>query len=413
MAGHIMAMVRRLDVEPTELPTNAVHLHFRGRTVSAKTCKVYEDSRKAFARWLDNGASIFRDGGPKRIIEYADEDVAAFHKRLCTSKSETTADRYAHQVAMIAREAGKAARDLTEDDLYDHIQDRDDKNMRSRGRALRANSVTAKLSAMRAFLRFMHLPDITRDVREEINLAGRDEAHTPPIPKETLKFLLDCAQLDAQDSAREVAETGKRARTMLLLGSTSGLRIHEILLIGRESLVWRDGVAYLELNKTKSGRRLPSVYQRASAQVVADLTENYRRKEAVCPSDWTPRKAAEWLVAFAIKHGVTGLRSHMLRARFGTSLYRETGKDIIAVKIYMRHKDIGTTQRYVVIEEDDPAHDVAFSLGSDWTATPPREVTPPTSIPAPTRPQESLTTATAPRKGTRSQRVPIAPSGTA
>ncbi|WBB59340.1 site-specific integrase [Streptomyces sp. WMMC500] len=372
MAGHIMAMVRRLDVEPTELPENAVHLHFRGRAVSAKTCKVYEDSRKAFARWLDNGACIFRDGSPKRITEYADEDVARFHRRLCTSKSETTADRYAHQVAMIAREAGKLARDLTEDDLYDHIQDRDDKNQRSRGRPLRANSVSAKLAAMRAFLRVMHLPDITRDVRAEINLTGRDEAHTPPIPKETLKFLLDCAQLDAQDSSRAVAETGKRARTMLLLGSTNGLRIHEMLHIGRESLVWRDGTAYLELRKHKSGRRLPSVYLRASAQVVADLTENYRRKEKVCLSDWTPRKAAEWLVAFAIRHGVTGLRSHMLRARFGTSLYRESGNNLVAVKEYMRHKDIGTTQRYVVIEEDDPAHAAAFSLGSDWTATPPK-----------------------------------------
>ncbi|MFE6404772.1 tyrosine-type recombinase/integrase [Streptomyces alboflavus] len=378
--GHINAMARRLCVDPADLPIDAVALHFAGRSVSSETVEVYSSSLKAWRAWLHNGAKSFAD--ERQDIDYSDlddADLQAWARKMRRRKAKNTVDGYIRQVRLIARSAGCGAAELTAEDVEAHIDEADDRQMARKGELLRANTVRAKLAAVRAFCRFLRKADITAGL--DFELDERNSSTTLPIPRESLMYLLDCAEVEMQDPDAEVALNAKRVRSVLLQQSTMGHRIHEAHATDASGLEYRDGRAYLPLAQFKRGQRQAPIWLRCSAQVEADIRENWPEGGRIIPEWWTVSRTRTMLVAFGLRHGVI-FHTHQLRARFATDMYRATGNDIMAVKRYMRHRSVKTTERYIHLDDCDPVHDIAYALGSDLTSRPPVK---PAPLPGPRR----------------------------
>lgn len=370
---NIQAMATRLGIEPRDLPLDAVAMHCEaGKPLSPATSKTYDGSLRMWRKWRKDGTATRL----VRVKDYGDPDVNRWHKRLSVGKSPKTAHSYCGNLSAICKETGKSAYDLEETDLIDHIARADAANLEKKGHILRANSVKAKLTAVALFRKYAKLSDITTELREEFDLADRDETNTAPVPQAVMKVLLDSAYLDTRNGDARISRDGKRARTLMLMGATMGLRIHESSALNRDHLIWEDDKPYIDLSMFKRGRRHKAKRMPASAQVVRDLTDNYRPGERVCPENWTPKRAGDFLEGFSIRHR-NRVTSHQFRARFASSLYRATGNDIVAVKNYMRHQKISTTERYIKLDDEDPVHTVAFNLGAEWTHEPPLPVEPP------------------------------------
>lgn len=387
--GHINAMARRLEVDPLDLPADAVAQHFAGRKTSPNTVEVYNTSLSMWRRWLDLGAKSFaapREEFEREIEKIADPELADWARRMHRRKAKLTQRNYVQAVARMVAHAECAARDLTADDFLAYIDDLDDRQMARKGELLRANTVRFYRSAVRAFHRFAKeqqrkgkwtaAPEPGTVAAEDIvigldfELDERNEATTRPIARESLKFLLDCAEVEAQSPDPQVALDARRVRTLLLIESTMGWRIHEAHSADASTLHYTDARPMLALAQFKRGQRQKPLVLQCSAQVEADIRANWQDGGRIVPEWWSVNRTRTLLTSFGLRHGVI-FHTHQLRARFATDLYRQTGNDIMAVKRYMRHKDIRTTQRYIHLDDADPVHLIAYNLGADLTATPP------------------------------------------
>ncbi|MFE2456428.1 tyrosine-type recombinase/integrase [Streptomyces sp. NPDC059402] len=181
----------------------------------------------------------------------------------------------------------------------------------------------------------------------------------PPAPRSTPN------PLPEEDLVKLTTRTEGRHRAWVLLGAFCGLRAHETAKLKREDItVLQEGEVVLRI-QGKGGRTdivpVPPVVVRE-----LDLVSTGPLWDGV-----SPERVSRTIASIATKHGIR-MRYHQLRHRFGTAVYRASGRDLLLTQRLMRHASPATTAGYAAVA-DDQIHVVVGALpGADPAARPKR-----------------------------------------
>ncbi|MET9825014.1 site-specific integrase [Streptomyces sp. NPDC006349] len=181
----------------------------------------------------------------------------------------------------------------------------------------------------------------------------------PPAPRSTPNPLPEA------ELVQLTAHTEGRQRAWVLLGAFCGLRAHETAKLRREDIsVLQEDEVVLRV-QGKGGRTdtvpVPPVVVRE-----LNLASTGRLWDGV-----SPERISRTVAGIAAKHGIR-MRYHQLRHRFGTAVYRASGRDLLLTQRLMRHASPATTAGYAAVA-DDQIHVVVGSLpGADPGARPKR-----------------------------------------
>lgn len=178
----------------------------------------------------------------------------------------------------------------------------------------------------------------------------------PPAPRSTPNPLPEA------DLERIVGAATGHSRAWVLLGAFCGLRAHETAKLRREDISSPQGGEVLLRVTGKGGRTdvvpIPPVVAR-ELDLAAD------------GSFWggtRPEHVSRTVANLAAKLGVR-MRYHQLRHRFGTAVYRASGRDLLLTQRLMRHASPATTAGYAAVA-DDHVHEVVGALpGADPEGT--------------------------------------------
>ncbi|PIB07021.1 hypothetical protein B1C81_21955 [Streptomyces sp. HG99] len=174
----------------------------------------------------------------------------------------------------------------------------------------------------------------------------------PPAPRSTPN------PLPEGELTRLTLHTEGRQRAWVLLGAFCGLRAHETAKLRRDDIsVLQEREVVLRV-QGKGGRTdivpIPPVVVRE-----LDLTNEGRLWDGV-----SPERISRTIASVAAKHGIR-MRYHQLRHRFGTAVYRASGRDLLMTQRLMRHASPATTAGYAAVA-DDQIHSVVGALpGAD------------------------------------------------
>jgi integrase len=177
----------------------------------------------------------------------------------------------------------------------------------------------------------------------------------PPAPRSTPN------PLPEEELSQLAAHTEGRQRAWVLLGAFCGLRAHETAKLRREDIsVLQEGEVVLRV-EGKGGRTdivpVPPVVFRE-----LNLADTGRLWDGV-----SPQRVSRTIANIAAKQGIH-MRYHQLRHRFGTAVYRASGRDLLLTQRLMRHASPATTAGYAAVA-DERIHLVVGSLpGADPAA---------------------------------------------
>lgn len=171
------------------------------------------------------------------------------------------------------------------------------------------------------------------------------------------------------------AARGTLAEVWILLGAFAGLRLSEIANL--EGSAIRGTKLRLA---GKGGRvdviKMPPVLQRALSPWAGVTGRLW---------DITARALGRRLTALAKKLGIHRYRTHRLRHRYGSEVYRTT-RDLLLTQRLMRHSSPATTAGYAALHDEDA--DAAVDQLRGATGEPTREDATMTELdPAPGRPE--------------------------
>lgn len=236
----------------------------------------------------------------------------------------------------IARFAGVAASRLTIDHVIGYFA----------ARPLGPWSRRTYLNHLRAFGKWLGV-DLIQGIRKPA--APRSTPH--PLPEDELMRL--------------TAATHGEHRTWVLLGAFCGLRAHETAKLAREDLsALDDGTAILRV--TGKGGRTDTIPVPPVVMKALDLTGSGRFWEGT-----RAESVSRTVAGIAAKIGIR-MRYHQLRHRYGTMVYRSSGRDLLMTQRLMRHASPATTAGYAAVA-DDRVHVIVHDLpGADPGASRPK-----------------------------------------
>ncbi|MFJ7328806.1 hypothetical protein [Streptomyces cyaneofuscatus] len=206
-------------------------------------------------------------------------------------------------------------------------------------RPLKPWSRRTYLNHLQAFGRWLGV-DLVKGIRK------------PPAPRSAPNPLPEA------DLMRLVRAATGHHRTWVLLGAFCGLRAHETAKLRREDIsLLQEGEVVLRVTG-KGGRTdvvpIPPV-------VVHALN---LQGEGLLWGGTRPERVSRTVAHLAAKIGVR-MRYHQLRHRFGTAVYRASGRDLLLTQRLMRHASPATTAGYAAVA-DDHVHEVVGALpGAD------------------------------------------------
>lgn len=213
-------------------------------------------------------------------------------------------------------------------------------------RPLRPWSRRTYLNHLQAFGKWLGA-DLIQGIRKPA--APRSTPH--PLPEDEL--------------TRLTAATRGAHRTWVLLGAFCGLRAHETAKLAREDIsTLDDGTAILRV--TGKGGRTDTVPVPPVVMKALDLTGH--------GSFWDgtrPESVSRTIAGVAARVGIR-MRYHQLRHRYGTMVYRASGRDLLMTQRLMRHASPATTAGYAAVA-DDRVHVIVSDLpGADPYASRPK-----------------------------------------
>lgn len=143
-----------------------------------------------------------------------------------------------------------------------------------------------------------------------------------------------------------LASGEQRTRMMVALGSTVGLRASEIAAVHSDHVLRSTGGWSLTvLGKGRRTRTVP---------ISSDLARTLRLAGGyLFPGKIDGHLSGAYvskLVSAALPQGVT---AHMLRHRFASRAYRNSGHNIRAVQMLLGHSSVATTQVYTAVDDDE------------------------------------------------------------
>ena len=170
----------------------------------------------------------------------------------------------------------------------------------------------------------------------------------PPAPRSIPNPLPD-AELN-----KLVKVTTGRHRAWVLLGAFCGLRAHETAKLEAGDLVeGEDGEVVIRV--TGKGGRTDIV---PVPPVVLEALD--RSVEGCFWPGTRPERVSRSVATKAAKVGIK-MRYHQLRHRFGTAVYRASGRDLLLTQRLMRHASPATTAGYAAVA-DERIHEVIRAL---------------------------------------------------
>lgn len=174
----------------------------------------------------------------------------------------------------------------------------------------------------------------------------------PAIPRSTPH------PLPEEDLTRIMSSTRGVPKAWVLLGAFCGLRAHETAKLARGDIsVLDDGTATLRV--TGKGGRTDTIPVPPVVMKALDLTGNGKFWEGT-----RPESVSRTVASIAAKIGIR-MRYHQLRHRYGTMVYRSSGRDLLMTQRLMRHASPATTAGYAAVG-DDRVHVVVHDLpGAD------------------------------------------------
>ena len=170
----------------------------------------------------------------------------------------------------------------------------------------------------------------------------------PPAPRSIP------SPLPEADLNRLARATSGRRRAWVLLGGFCGLRAHETAKLAAEDLVdGEDGEVVIRVTG-KGGRTdivpvPPVVLEALDRSVAGPFWPGVR-----------PERVSRSVATAALKIGIK-MRYHQLRHRFGTAVYRASGRDLLLTQRLMRHASPATTAGYAAVA-DERIHEVIRAL---------------------------------------------------
>ncbi|WP_425588140.1 tyrosine-type recombinase/integrase [Streptomyces prasinosporus] len=181
----------------------------------------------------------------------------------------------------------------------------------------------------------------------------------PPAPRSTPN------PLPEEELVQLTAHAEGRQRAWVLLGAFCGLRAHETAKLRREDIsVLQEGEVVLRVQG--KGGRTDIVPVPPVVVCELDLANDGRLWDGV-----SPQSVSRTVARVAAKHGIR-MRYHQLRHRFGTAVYRASGRDLLLTQRLMRHASPATTAGYAAVA-DEQIHSVVCALpGADPDAMPRR-----------------------------------------
>ena len=183
----------------------------------------------------------------------------------------------------------------------------------------------------------------------------------PPVPRSVPNPL-------AEPDLYKLLGTAKGlCRMWVLFGAFCGLRAHETAKLDFSDFTCdEDGEVLLRVTG-KGGRTdivpVPPVIRAALAWT------GHNEPGPLWPGV-RPERVSRTVSAFAAKLGIT-MRYHQLRHRFGTAVYRASGRDLLLTQRLMRHASPATTAGYAAVG-DERIHDVVRALPDSPNVRPAR-----------------------------------------
>lgn len=194
-----------------------------------------------------------------------------------------------------------------------------------------ARTQNSFISAVRSFYRWaLRFEYITADPTKYLeNVRVIDSMAPIADDNELLAALADCTPID---------------RALILLGRTAGLRRSEIASLHTSA---RDGDWLTVTGKGGRVRRL--LMQQELIEALDALETVNGRGGYYFPGRFGGHRSPESI--YAIIRRTVHTNPHSLRHAAATAVYEGTGHDIRAAQVFLGHKSIETTQRYVHVSE--------------------------------------------------------------
>ncbi|MDH5542686.1 MAG: tyrosine recombinase XerC [Nitrospinota bacterium] len=206
---------------------------------------------------------------------------------------------------------------------------------------LAPSSIERKLSALRAFFRYL-----AREGMVEKNIA--EAVPLPKKPKKMPKFLSVDEAFALMDSADKGSPTMLRDRAMLELFYSSGLRIAELQGLNAEDVDLTGNLVRV-MGKGSKERIIP-VGKKAAVAIRELMKSNGKDSGPLFYSRLKKRLSMRQTYEVVVKHGIRAgiikrLTPHMIRHTFATHMLNG-GADLRAIQELLGHSSLGTTEKY-------------------------------------------------------------------
>lgn len=171
-----------------------------------------------------------------------------------------------------------------------------------------------------------------------------------------------CRVLNTDEIDKLKASLPIRDRVFMMTGLYFGLRVSESLALTFGDVAGQ----YLQVRSAKGSNNTTFPIPPEYATEVESLRHDYNKRRGINPTANTPlflaekhmhvisRQAASQILRAACKTlGIDGkVNTHSYRKTMVTRVYELTGKDIVQVMVYSRHKNLGSLDSYIQTTAD-------------------------------------------------------------
>lgn len=211
------------------------------------------------------------------------------------------------------------------------------------GRALAVKSRAVEIAHLASFYRWLLVE------------GHRDDDPTLRIPRPKLPRALP-RPMSEPDLARAIAGAPERVRPWLFLAAYAGLRACEIANLRGEDLWWSADPKLIVVERGKGGDEGTVPMAPVLEPVLRALPRRgwlFPRRDGL----WGPTKphgVSRCANKYLHSIGITDTL-HSLRHRFGTQVYRASGRDLRQTQELMRHRSVQSTVLYTQVDRSEAA----------------------------------------------------------
>ncbi len=283
------------------------------------------------------------------ILDYVE------HLEVEGGRAARTAENYTRYLERLVEFAGNIPVDKIDRELVRKYRLWLNRHVNERGEPMALITQSYHLIALRGFLRYLSLRDITSLSPEKIILPKVARKQVTFLHFDEITRLIE--QIDCSD------EAGLRDRAIIELLFSSGLRVSELVNLNRDHInttrrefmvrgkgqkdrpvfVSKAAAEHVDTYLAARIDNLPPLFLSYSRNNISSMTGDYRRLSA--------RSIQRMISKYARLAGITKhVSPHTMRHSFATDLLMN-GADIRSVQSMLGHSSIATTQVYTHVTD--------------------------------------------------------------